>query len=250
MKGKLLVILLVIVTLAALTLADLTFMSYRKEKSQRIAIKQELDDALNKKKLAENKLADLEKEASLMLAKLNDSDSQIMALTNDLDNEKKARIQAADELQSTRTELESSIAIKKDLEAKFNQAQKELKQLQDKLQALENIKAQLESKIKDLGASAEVKLDNIVVSGSKQVEATQGLAGQILVINRDYNFIVVNLGYNEGIAIGDIFSIYKENRLLAEATVEEVRPTISVATISNPAIKNQLKEGDKVIKAQ
>jgi len=78
---------------------------------------------------------------------------------------------------------------------------------------------------KSAGASA-VELQRIVVSSAE----TPAPQGHVLAVHRDWNFVVVDLGW-DAVKIGDTISIFRDQALLAKAQVERVQEGLAAATI-------------------
>jgi hypothetical protein len=72
--------------------------------------------------------------------------------------------------------------------------------------------------------------------------------GKVLVVNNDYNFIVINLGNKEGVEIGQLFSVYRGNKYIGDVKVEKVHDSMSAAGFVTPDIKDKVNEGDKVVR--
>ena len=86
----------------------------------------------------------------------------------------------------------------------------------------------------------EKEIDNQEVS-------VPGLEGKVLKINRDYNFVVINLGSKDGIREGEIFSTYHNNKYIGNVKVETLHETSAAAGFLSNDIKNNISEGDKVV---
>jgi hypothetical protein len=56
--------------------------------------------------------------------------------------------------------------------------------------------------------------------------ASGALEGKVLVVNKDYNFVVINMGANESVALGSIFSVYHNNSYIGDVKVEKVHETM------------------------
>lgn len=76
--------------------------------------------------------------------------------------------------------------------------------------------------------------------------APSSLEGEILVVNREFNFVVVNLGKQNGIKPGDRLRIYDGDKMLGEVNVETVRRTICAATGGKNLDAYRLRAGNKV----
>lgn len=72
-------------------------------------------------------------------------------------------------------------------------------------------------------------------------------AGRILLINRKFNFVVMNIGSKQGLKVGDQFMVAEGNQKLAKVEVEKLYDDFSAAKIleqfGEPAM---LKEGNLV----
>jgi len=93
-------------------------------------------------------------------------------------------------------------------------------------------------------------IDKIAANSSGNVvPAAQGLSeGKILVVNKEYNFAVVNLGSKDGVAMGDIFSVYHDNKFVGDVKVEKLHDSMAAAGFSSPDIKSKILEGDKAVR--
>jgi hypothetical protein len=66
----------------------------------------------------------------------------------------------------------------------------------------------------------------------------------VLSINRDNNFIVVDLGEDAGVKPGDNFRVYREEKPIASVEAIQVRRTISACDIKKET--TSVKIGDVV----
>jgi hypothetical protein len=136
-------------------------------------------------------------------------------------------------------------------------------------------KTLLESKVKDLEAKTqEIELGKIVVSPEpepitppapvkktakapvKTVKAsavkkpaakTATLEGQVLVVNKEYSFAVINLGNKSGVQVNQVFSVYHNNRFIGDMKVEKVHDSMAAAGFLTSGLKFKINEGDKVV---
>ena len=75
------------------------------------------------------------------------------------------------------------------------------------------------------------------------------LKGEILTINREFDFIVVNLGKGDGVKEGLVLNITRDGKVLGKAEIETVRENISAASIIDKQAISQMRAGDKVFPA-
>jgi hypothetical protein len=69
----------------------------------------------------------------------------------------------------------------------------------------------------------------------------------VLVVNKDYNFAVINLGSKDGVALGNEFAVYRNNKFIGDMKVEKVHDAMSAAGFSSGDMKDKVSEGDKVV---
>lgn len=265
-KGKAPVLILGILILVSLSLVVVSYTLLQKEKTNNLALQDQLEDMGMKQRISEAKLEESKKMISGLEQKLQEAQGRIDGLTSDLNQEKNSRQDSLLQIDQLKAELDKQKALSSDLDNKLNQAREELKKAQTKLNELVSKKAELETKIKDLEEQAKkVELGTIVVDSgaSSDMPATQmnmpdakeaqaaplgvQLEGKILVLNKEYNFVVINLGSKDGIKIGDLFSVYHENQYLGDVTIGKIHDAMASGDFDSQEIKNKVREGDKVI---
>jgi len=67
------------------------------------------------------------------------------------------------------------------------------------------------------------------------------------VVNKDYNFVVINLGLQQGIKINDLFSVYHKEKYIGDIKVEKLHESMAAAGFVSAQIKDKISEGDKVV---
>lgn len=254
-KGKIPSIILVLIVLISLSLAGGTFYLLQQEKAKNLALQDELEDVRTKEKIIETKLEDSKKMVAQLEIQLRESKSQIEFLSSELQREKKLNQETTTQLEQLKIDLDEQRKAKADAEQKLSDNQQELKKLQAQLKNVEDKKNELENKIKEIeeAKAQKVELGTIVVGqqeplvGAKTKTTAASLEGKILVINKDYNFAVINLGSKDGVNIDDIFSIYHKNKYIGDIKIEKVHDSMSAANFLSPGIKDKVREGDKVV---
>lgn len=79
--------------------------------------------------------------------------------------------------------------------------------------------------------------------------APQRPEGNVVMVNRPYQFIVVNLGENQGARAGGLIDIVQDGRPLAQGRLERVYPTMAAVTVLTERALEEIKEGDSVFLA-
>jgi len=122
----------------------------------------------------------------------------------------------------------------------------QIDELKDKLEAIRENSAQAAE-----GRQDTVELPEIVVRPSQNISpariaatAESAVKGRVLSVNRENNFIVVDLGEDTGVKVGDNFRIYRDERVIASIEAIQVRRTISACDIKKET--TPVKIGDAV----
>jgi hypothetical protein len=83
------------------------------------------------------------------------------------------------------------------------------------------------------------------VAMSPAAMAAQPLEGKVMIVNKEFNFVVINLGSKDKVNIGDEFSVFHDGKLIGDLKVEKVHEFMSAAGFSAD-LKDLIKENDKV----
>ena len=162
------------------------------------------------------------------------------------------------QLTSTKIALEKGIVRlqeeKKDIEKKLLQTENVI---QGRIDEIWDIKDNLEKEFKPVTESAtgEIELPPIVVSAfvsepaaSDDIAREEGKAagynGNIVSVNDENNFVIVDVGEVDGLAIGDKLNVYRGIDYIAGLEVIQLRKGIAAADIRNKVIP--IKVGDSV----
>src|SRR3989338_2556329 len=155
------------------------------------------------------------------------------------------------ELSSAKVSLEKTIARLNEDRDKITQRLAETESvIQNRIDEIVDIKSNIDKRLKtDSGESKEIELPPIIVSApgketAVQEAGTAGLDGRVLSINPDNNFVVVNLGEEAGIQLGDSLGVYRGSKYIAGLEVIQVRKNICAADIKQKNAKIQV--GDAV----
>jgi vacuolar-type H+-ATPase subunit I/STV1 len=260
-------ILLIVLIFISLVLAGTGFYLFQKERAKNVELQTQLEELNTKQRLTEKRLDESRKMASDLQVQLQENRDQIVKLNSDLQNEKMGKTEALAKTELLKADLEQQKLLRQDLEGKLSLAQEDAKKAQDKLGELESKKQELEAKIKELETvSQDVELGKIVVTpevpavaapepkvkakkNAKAVKETApaaGPEGKVLVVNREFNFVVLNMGSKDGIDVGQVFSVYHNNNYIGDVKVEKVHDSMAAAGFVSNDIKNKVSEGDRV----
>ena len=272
-KGKTWIIILVILLILSLAGAAVVgFYSFQKERLRTIQLDTELENLKVKERIGENKLAELVKRKDELNVKLEAEQTKIKELDAKLDNTEGEKNQLNSQIQILQSQLNNQEKIRNEWRAQQIQAKAKI----DELQALlKESKDELSALSKELEAKKEVALGKIIVEqketgreilSGKQVTAEEPsvedvasmelsqpqdiakIEGEVLVINRDYDFAVINLGSQDGIDVNDVFSVYHNDNYIGDIQVDKAQEIMSACAFISEGVKDKIREGDKVIR--
>lgn len=150
-------------------------------------------------------------------------------LTANLAREQQRSKELSETVGSMRGQLEESVGQLAEERQTVRQLQVRLTSLQQQLDQLQgelSLALQSATESGTAGGGNAVQLERVVVSDA----SGSTLAGRVLSVHRDWNFIVVDLGW-DAVHVGDTLSIYRSDALLAKARVERVQEGVCAATI-------------------
>jgi len=264
-RGKA-VIFLVILVIIAVGLTGGTFFLLQQEVKKNSGLTQELEDVRARQQLTKIELEDANNKIAGLRVNLSDAQLKISDLSDSIEKEKASKDSSIKEIKKLEIELnrvrDEKAAIQKNFDDSIENLrvfESKFKNMEDKIIELENNKKELEEKVKGLEEKYQnVELGKIVVGSEQAVgetvapqaggaeSAAKQLEGKIAVLNKDYNFAVINLGSQDGVSSGDIFSVTHDNKEAGDLKVEKVHDTMSAAGFVNPEMKDKIFEGDKV----
>lgn len=258
-SGKALVPILGVTALLAIGVAGvaITFVNQEREKRQakerelRLALAENHDlkgrvEEIERAKLrVEDELGRARKELVQSQEKLAEAVSSQETLARSVEDREKEIGRLGKELEQARSNAKQ---ITKDL----SDLQAERDGMKQQMADLEQAKGDLESKIMELSARPTVELEKVTVGEGQPpvspVSMAPGAAqsGQVVVINHEYDFVVVNLGKKQGLSVGQEFQVVRGETVLGKVKVEKVYDELSAAAILPESQKENIREGDTV----
>lgn len=223
-----------------------------KEKAR---LTEDLNEAILVKNDLEVKLGSLQEKARLLENQLVQEKSSRETLYYQLESEKKESKKLVDEVMRLKEEKEQ-VALS------LVNVKGECDLLKIQLYSIQQAKEILENRLKEILVKKEVELEKIVVkpeitqiAQASNVETpTSNKAnetkGEILIVNKRFDFAVINLGENVGIEPGMNLGVYRDGKFLAILEIEKVHANMSAAKIPPEAKNIDIREGDEVVVVQ
>ena len=176
--------------------------------------------------------------------KIEDIKKAANELAAQVEQEKKlkesALAQVDQQMQEIAAAKKAFEAEQKDKAALKDQHKKEMEALNTQLEEAKAAKDALEKKLKQTLAKKGIKLEKIVVKPETGELVSEG---QILVVNGEFDFVVINLGESDGLKVGSKLQVMKDEQAIGTVEVEKIYGNMSAATILPDTKKDQLKEG-------
>ena len=261
--GKMLVSLLSVLGVIAMIAVGVLGYVLQQEREKRAAKERELQIALAenddlKTRLDETQQAKsrVEEELGHVRKDLAQSKEQLVKAVEAQETLSRSVEDREREIGRLTKDLEQTRSESKRIATEVSDLQAERDTLNAKLVDLEKAKGELEAKLTDLSERPTVELEKVRVTSDQTgpagtalpVSATSSQAseGQVVVVNREYDFIVMNLGKNHGLSVGQEFQILHGQEVLGKVKVEKVYDELSAAAILPESKKDSIREGDTV----
>ena len=167
------------------------------------------------------------------------------------------------ELESTANRFNRLVAEKENADLRFSQLKRELEQ---KDQELEKIKLAFSEKARQseeiraeaYHAPSEVELPPIFLQNSQldntaisspidRINMGTSLKGRIVAVNSEHNFVVIDMGRQNGIETGEEFEIYRGQAYIGLVEVIQMRDRISACDIKDVKGGRSLKIDDMIV---
>ncbi len=216
---------------------------------QQIQRYEEMDKALNLVAVA----------ADVQYEELQQKTSDLEIARNDLKQTREELAQAKNQI----SELDIQVAgledrlLQKDEElAQANSRSEELEQDKDTLQVQINdlndqlVKAEEERRdLQDQMAGAEQTIDALRRELGEVVAmgGPKGLSGSILVVNSDWNFVVLDVGSEDEVPEGAEMLVHRNDRFIGKIRVSNVKESMAVAEILRDWEQMPIQKGDNVL---
>ncbi len=214
-------------------------------------LKQQLDRAVAEKRTLRIELRETASIKEELEGKVEEMQTEAETLAAQIEEEKRAKEAALLQLEGVeetidtlKEQVELEQKEKLSLASVLKKEKSENNQLSEQLDQLKLAKASLEEKLKNVLKKRGVNLKKIVVKPDE--EGFVRPEGKILVVNREFDFVVINLGEKDGLEMGTILTVSRDGQTLAKVEVEKIYANMSAAIILPGTDKELLKEGDLV----
>ncbi len=281
--GRLLVPILGGLAAVGLAAAGFGLVTRAQEHSIRLAKEHELASIIQERDALQVQIASLETEKSKIEQELGEAKSELdqskqqfskvqqeqQSLSTNLEQRQGELNKLTQAMDSMMKELSQARSDREKLNTQLSKLSTERDGLQQQLDDTKKQQRTLEAKLSELSRVPTVQLEKVMVSTSEQerpsleherpslpipIQPTgavtsaihTGSNGQVLVINRDYDFVVVDMGKNQGLSVGQQFKVVRGDDVIGTVKVEKVYDDLSAAAILSDTKADLIREGDQV----
>lgn len=152
------------------------------------------------------------------------------------------------QLNVTITEKNAEIARKEDAIAALEQEkatqQTQIDELNNTIATMEDEKQDLKDKVVTLEQTI-VELEALTGDSAGR-PLPRGLSGKVVLVNKDWNFVVLNLGSKDGLVPAAEMLVHRGDKLIGKIRISGVAKDLAIADINTEMMVSQVREGDFV----
>ncbi|NCD21452.1 MAG: hypothetical protein EOL90_00745 [Spartobacteria bacterium] len=182
----------------------------------------------------------------------------------DLENTRQDLENTRAELESTKSQLEDARTQIVQLNETIRGKDQELEEKSNLIAGLEDEKASLEAQVADLTAQIaglqdqvaqleedksvlEVQLEKCDKELHKEITMKPGTTGTIVYANKDWNFVVIDIGSDAGVQATAEMIVHRNDDMIGKIKISAVRDNVAIAEVLPDYQKATVKEGDDVL---
>ncbi|MEM9443713.1 MAG: hypothetical protein AAGA18_00040 [Verrucomicrobiota bacterium] len=193
---------------------------------------------------------ELDKAYAQLQTDYDTSQSNVQKLTTDLTATKRKLDETTGQLEETQGKLVSAEGKLKSIDEalKGRDPAAVAQELDERNEAFKILRAEkdiLDDKIASL--SNKVQKFQELEQLSQEQRAPLSLSGKIVAINKEWNFVVLNVGKDDRLVDGIDLTVYRGNDLIAKVRTVSVEANTAIADILPDWVKSEIQVGDQVI---
>ncbi len=273
-SGKTLVIFLVIIAILLISLTAMSIFIFQKEIEKRKKAEEQIEVLKLSELNLKNDLKDVKKKNFILEEKNKEADQRINSLLDELELETGLREEMTNKYNETKAQLTK---VAKEKEQTEQTLKEELKKISEKASVLEEklgkevqTKEELRQMIKDIETQKKALEDKLKrqqsmapppvemqpdvltvdegINLDKIVIAPKSLSeGRILSVDKDTEFVILNLGEKDGIKTDMSLSVLRAGTYLGDIKVTRTHPEMSAADLVPPFSIQVIRPNDKVV---
>ncbi len=311
-SGKVVTIILVIISILIITLLALSLWALNRETSRRKLVEVTLEEFQAEKTNLEENLKEIKKQNFLLQEKNKEADERVNDLSDEVELEKGLREEMKIEAEALKTQVKEALAseetlvqeikLKEDLHKKltadltaFEQKIKSLEaKLEEEIKRSQKLGKLYEQQQREISRAEEVRaledtiggrvgelsdrdadehviglggieLEEIIVAPGEEMTRNEDLGvgigalleetvgvldkvveGRILSVDTETEFVIVSLGEMDGVEVGNVLSVYRDENYVGDIRVTRLQPEMSAADLIPPFSIRSVKKNDQV----
>jgi predicted RNase H-like nuclease (RuvC/YqgF family) len=197
--------------------------------------------------LAENRYSELDNtyaDLKRTSDELNVTKDELAQTKDQLDRAQQQIVQLNDTVTQKNAEIARQTEQIGQLEQDKAGLQVQIDDLNTTVARMEDEQQDLKDKITTLEQTV-VELEGLTGEGSIKA-LPKGLHGKIVVVNKDWNFVILDLGSNDGLVPNAEMLVHRGDKLIGKVQISGVTRELSIADINADWVQGQVKEGDFV----
>jgi len=189
---------------------------------------------------------------------------QLFTTKDDLKKTQDELAKTQAELAQTKADLDTARKEIASLNERIAQKETELAGLQQKIGEIETQMADLNRTIEDRKAQiAKIEAEKVEINDENQrlevelarylndpnivKQMPKGLSGSIVVVNPDWNFVVLDIGTREGLVNNAYMLVHRADQLIGRVRITNAQDHMAIADIQGEWVSAPLQEGDRVL---
>ncbi|MCG2711184.1 MAG: hypothetical protein L6416_02500 [Candidatus Omnitrophica bacterium] len=281
-KGpSIITVLLVVFMIASLSGAGILYFLKENEVNRRLAVEKKLEQAETDYKDLGKELKDTVRLKGQLEADLARGLENYRRLEDDYKNRQSENEKLSNKLESKikdiaslKAQLEKETSASTKVSTKLERVSRDYDDIKAQLSQIRMAKEALENRIIQMSRKNRrdsVELERIIVDSDQPLQAAPEvenvteavtdaqnksvfiplgpparIEGQVLVVNKEFAFVVINIGEKDGIKSAEVLDVYRGRELMGKVQVERIYDTMSSAIIIPKETKKEIKEGDSV----
>jgi len=192
--------------------------------------------------------------------------NELQTTKQDLETVRQDLSMTKDELARTQADLDRSEAKVENLEQTLSEKQAEIASQNSKIEELQSENLSLSEQIDEanvrLGQSEEelrdamdkissleqtINLMDLEMGQGGTRIVPKGLTGQIMHVNKEWNFVVINIGSDDGLVPNAEMLIHREDALVGKILISGLSRNMSIAELKADWTQTEVMEGDYVV---
>ncbi len=177
--------------------------------------------------------------------------------TDELNQTKQELARTRQELEDTRRQIagvrqriaekEAELAsVEREIGArqeKIGELNRAIEQNKEQIAKLDNDKADLKDEVRRL----ELELARYLNDPNIVKQMPRGLNGNIVAVNTEWNFVVLDIGSREGLVKDAYMLVHRGDQLIGKVRITQAAEHMAIADIENEWAVSPMEEGDRVL---